>query len=225
MEPLVTPQSFAAYRRLRDRNPLYTEPFVPCVGAKYGTANLPRFVFCGAAIWERELAAYECDDIDAFSRSLKFTEEFVAGVGEGLHRRSAFWRLFESASQLIFGAQCSLRDRTKASVWTNLSKIGETGQSQPTNVPDLMDLDVEQIRCELTRLEPDIILCVSGSMLVDTGKKAFSAFEKVGARLNSADSELRRLPNGGFLLWTMHPNRKTTNWRSALLGDLSNVMS
>jgi hypothetical protein len=123
MRPLLSEGRFADYRRFRERNAKgrdYTEPFVPFVGERYADGTRPRFVYCGAAIWESEQVHY-AGDPSAYNESLAFSLQHMAKVGSGECASTAFWRLFDAASQVVF-PDLSLEQRAGRSVWTNLSK-------------------------------------------------------------------------------------------------------
>lgn len=227
MEALLRPEGFAAYRRFRAANPNvnYTEPFVPCVGETYFTSGLPKLVYCGAAIWERKLVQYDYTDDAAYFQSKEFTETFLEGVAGGAKYSSAFWRLFSAASEIVHGADVPPARRVKAAVWTYLSKLGQEAQSEPINKADLRALDVSQLKAELEVLKPDLFLCVSGEMLTETGNELFESLPRVdGVTLATESSLLKRLPAGGFLLWTNHPQRKSATWFQSMLADIQFVM-
>jgi hypothetical protein len=146
-------------------------------------------------------------------------------VASGEFRPTAFWRLFDDASKLVLGETLSLAARLESSVWTNLSKLGEEGLPKPRDVNGLLhSLDVAQLKYELDELKPAVLLCVSGSALEDTGYAVFGDWPRLDVETKTTQTEVRRVPHGGILFWTMHPNRKSSEWRENVLDDLSSLL-
>lgn len=225
MRALLSEQVFREYRRLREANSKFTEAFVPCRPYAFGAEGRRKFVYCGVAVWEPKLQLYDADHTRAWQESQAFTQNFLDEVARGEHKRSAFWRMFDVATQVFVGEGLSLAERTKTSVWTNLSKLGEEGRVAPHDRSGkLRELDVAQLRSEIEFLEPDWMLCVSGRELQETGYAAFEECRRLeGVDIATPETELRRLPNGGVLIWTMHPGKKPLSWIHALVLDLKLV--
>lgn len=225
MRPLLSLEGFRQYRRFREsnrENRRYTEPFVPCVGESYG--KIPKIVFSGVAIWEPKLAAYDCEDEVAWERSSYFTRTFLRDVGRG-QVSSAFWRAFDAVTNELSGDGYSLETRADACVWTNISKLGEEDRLAPRDVArELRALDAKQLRAEMIELEPDWFVCLSGDARQSTGYDVWGSLESIPlTSKRTAQTEIRRLPNGGVLYWSMHPNYKPAEWLTGVLFDLKEL--
>jgi hypothetical protein len=216
---LMSLETYGAYRLLA-REKGYCEPWVPHVGKHYGTGAFPKFMYCGGAAWFDYRYDFPADDAAAKEMAAALTQKFI---DDGAYS-TPFWRLFWRAAHLFpEAASMSDEDLLHHVAWTNLSKTGLLGQpAPPHNDLALRALDVKQMQAELAMLEPDILLCVSGSLVPATGDALFRSYEKIADFAPSTDSTwFRRAPWGGYLMWTMHPGYKSENWRRSVLGDLS----
>jgi hypothetical protein len=231
MRPLLAEAAFAEYRRFRSshKEVQYTEPFVPCVDDAAFGQGLPRFVYCGAAVAERELVEYGGSDHGAWKASQSDTAEILrARAGEEI-RLTPFWRLWDSASRVLFGSGTERSTRMLATVWTNLSKLGVVDSPAPLDDADLSGLDAAQFTRELDELKPDILLCVSGEMLIKTGNALFEDLPRLGVAAATRGTLFKRLPAGGVLVWTNHPahlrgKQNEAAWYKSVLGDLETAV-
>jgi hypothetical protein len=213
--PLST---FTAYRKLA-REKGFCEPWVPYVGPDFGASGGPRLVYCGAA------PSYESNDRDeypadndetALRMATKRWADFVSGGGYN----SAFWRLGKLIVENLDGPPPSPNPFSRIA-WTNLTKLNGVGDSAPKGGDaELLSLDVAQMTREISILRPDILICVSGSMLTSTGNRIFADCEPMLVQPETSNTLVKRLPNGGILYWTMHPNWKTKAWSQSVISDL-----
>ena len=205
-------ESYAEFCRGRD----YCSPWHPFVGSSYGTANRLKFLYCGGSAWWSE-QQQECSVFAAKA----LTDQFVA---EGMYS-TPFWRLFERAAKLVYPDIADKRGASALSAWTNLSKTGVVGASAP---PDsdvkLRELDVAQLKRELAILNPDILMCVSGSLVPSVGHAVFDFYADAKVHVNTPSTWIRRTPWGGWLIWTMHPAYKSADWYRSVESDLSTVL-
>ena len=210
--------TFAAYRRLA-REKGYCEPWVPYVGPDFGAAGGPRIVYCGAAPY------YESDDRDEYpadndETALRMATERWADFGGGGGYKSGFWRLGKLLAESLTGPAQSANPFSKIA-WTNLTKVNEVGRPTPRGGGDaLRSLDVAQMRREIELLRPDLLVCVSGSMMVSTGNAAFSHCEPMAVQPQRPNTIVKRLPTGGLLYWTEHPRPKGAAWMQSVISDL-----
>ncbi|WP_333586104.1 hypothetical protein [Phenylobacterium sp.] len=193
----------------------YCDPFVPFVGDRY-FAHGRRIVYCGVA--------------PRYDEALRF-----AGPGEAAewsrkvvldhNIKSAFWRLIDRILQDIEPDRPAMARRERI-VWTNLSKLCSSDKATAPSDADaeLRALNVEQLRCEMASLRPDLLLCVSGSQLQTTGVQAFGDLQCGPLTPNADQTWVRQLPTGGVLYWTMHPQGKSRAWVDAVLGDLAALL-
>jgi hypothetical protein len=219
--PLST---FVAYRRLALENRRlkhekgYCEPWVPYVGPDFGAAGSPRIVYCGAApAYNRnDEGSYPPDDEAALRMATKRWADFAAGGGYD----SAFWRLGKLIVENLDGPPPSPNPFSRIA-WTNLTKLNAVGDSAPKGGgAELLSLDVAQMTREISILRPDILICVSGSMLTSTGNRVFADCEPMLVQPETSNTLVKRLPSGGILYWTMHPNWKTKAWSQSVISDL-----
>lgn len=211
----ITPQSLFPEERLDRYRKLiasrgYCDPFVPTVGGLYGNGVLPRVVYCGVA------ARWRGDGREPDAWRSVFEERSI---------NSAFWRLLDGIlERLDVDAALDPDQRRKCAAWTNLSKTGRGygATCPPDSDVDLRALDIEQFNHELRLLNPDLLVCVSGNNLVTTGKALFRDWRSAEEAIPMPDqTEVRRLPNGGWLYWTMHPQAKPKVWSETVLGGIS----
>lgn len=212
--PLST---FTAYRRLA-REKGYCEPWVPYVGPDFSAAGAPRIVYCGAApFYDRADRGSYPDDDEAALRMA--TERWANFADEGGYN-SAFWRLGKLIVENLDGPPPSPNPFSRIA-WTNLTKLNGVGDSAPKGGgPELLSLDVAQMKREISLLRPDILICVSGKMLTSTGNRIFADCEPMPVQIETSNTLVKRLPNGGILYWTMHPNRKGKAWSQSVTSDL-----
>lgn len=136
-----------------------------------------------------------------------------------------FWTLFHAVLAAVDPEPSRSRtERMRHAAWTNLSKLNAPSQSAPPdNDEALRALDVEQMRREIAALDPDILLCVSGSMVPSTGHALFDALAPIDHVPSVDRTWTRRLPNGGVLYWTMHPQGIRSDpqgWMDEVVGDV-----
>lgn len=197
----------------------YCDPFVPHVGEKYGEDGFPRFVFSGvAAGWGRHISE-EGDDIDLRGAAAEWASKFIDQEGTN---GSPFWKLFDAVLGVLDPTgHTSVVERRKHAVWTNLSKVGKVGETAPPdNDLKLRELDATQFRHELSLFSPDLLLCVSGSKLEETGNAVYSTWANADIKPSHEHTTIRRSPDGGWLYWTMHPQFRTNEWRDGVLEDV-----
>lgn len=224
MQPIMPLSSYAAYRRLcAERG--YCDPFIPYVGDKYGKDVGLKFLYCGGAAWWADHNAAIDDDAEALAYAAEASSQFIAG---GMYS-APFWRLFWQAAEIVPGLKGQSHSEVLSRfAWTNISKTGIVGQSAPPDDDrDLRALDVEQFRHELDVLQPDILVCVSGSLVPST---AFALFDTPGWQAVdgiepvTASTWIRRSDWGGWLLWTMHPAYKSRAWFASVLTDTATIL-
>lgn len=215
-EILFPLERFRQYRDLA-RAKGYCDPFVPAVGPAYGDGGMLRVVYCGvAARWGgdgREAGS----DVDLFASEAAWSATLL--VGE--NTKSAFWRLLDRVLEAI-APHLKPAERRARAAWTNLSKSGRGygATCPPDRDTSLRSLDVAQLRHEVELLRPELMVCVSGNNLVSTGIEVFRAWPAIMDLSPSVDqTEIRRLPAGGALYWTMHPQGKTREWTSRVVSD------
>ena len=216
-------EKFAAYRS-HCKQEGYCMPFVPYVGDEYGKTGAIKFVYCGGAAWWSEPDTVIDDDAEAHAYSSDESRKFVLSDMYG----SAFWSFFRELAAIVPGL-AGEQDETmlKRFVWTNITKTGLVGENAPPNDPNLRPLDVAQVRHELDVLLPDLIVCVSGSLVTSTAYEIFDTPEwKAGESFEARTGStwIRQAPWGGWLLWTMHPAYKTREWRDSVLADVKAVI-
>ena len=194
----------------------YCSPWHPFVGSRYGEPSRPKLAYCGGAAWWGEQQS-DC----SLSEAKALTDKFVA---QDMYS-TPFWRLFQRVTKLAYPDVASKEEAAAFSAWTNLSKTGAVGASAPPDSDiELRNLDVAQITRELTILTPDILLCVSGSLMPSVGQAIFNSYEKTELIPKTPSTWLRRTPWGGWLIWTMHPARKSEDWYQAVETDFSAVL-
>lgn len=220
---------FARYRRFAEatRSPAglqYCEPFVPFIGERYGDGTMPRVVYCGVAAGWSERDDSTHDDDTLLSSSRAWSAAFALSGGN----RSRFWTLFDDVLRVADAGQCrSALARRWCSVWTNLSKLGQVGETAPPDRDvDLRALDAAQVQNEIDRYSPDLMVCVSGTALIPTGNAAFKGLNRADFKPTTNDSTIvYRLGNGGWLYWTMHPQRQSVEWRGHVLDDVAHIIA
>ena len=193
----------------------YCGPFVPYVGPRYPTSEL-KIVYCGVAPYYDDDSPFNAP-ADAAEWSRSVAEE--ADIG------SPFWRLLDDILGLRY-AEKPLERRQRA-VWTNLSKLNWGGRiTAPADGEQaLRRLNVAQFKDEMALLGPNLLVCVSGSGLVETGRELFEPLDR-GAFMPSVDQTwVRKLPTGGTLYWTMHPGHKSTDWKNRVIGDVAKLIA
>lgn len=216
--PLST---FKAYRELaRVRG--YCEPWVPYVGKNYFDSAGPRFMYCGGAAWWASTVELPQDNGSAFDIAARDTEAFVSN---GMYS-TPFWRLYRSSVALMPWANSRPNEYVDSRVcWTNLTKTGMVQETAPPDKDvDLRHLDVAQLQYELDVLQPDILMCVSGSIVPSTGHEIFDRWHDIdGIRPCTESTWFRRSDAGTLLLWTMHPAFKPAKWHDSVLSDLTSL--
>lgn len=221
----MTPATYAAYRRhCRDQG--YCDPFIPYVGAEYFAPGHVKLVYCGGAAWWNAPGEAFADDDAAFQWSRGQSVNFVL---EGMYD-SPFWRLFRQIASIVPGLSgADETDMLRRFAWTNLSKTGVVGQSAPPdNDRALRDLDVGQFRHEMDILRPDLLVCVSGSLVSSTGYALFDSpqWPTPDVPLPAmASMWIRRSAWGGWLLWTMHPAYKPRAWHDSVIRDVATILN
>ena len=215
---------YAAHRQ-HCRSVGYCDPFVPYRGDRYGADGTFKFVYCGAAAWWSEAHADIDDDGEALRASATWSRNFV---NNGTYD-SPFWRLFNQiAAALPDFAEAQPDEWLSRFAWTNISKTGTIRESAP---PDsdavLRELDIAQFRHEMDVLKPDLIVCVSGSLVPSTAFALFDTEEWAiipEVRPTTEKTWIRQAPWGGWLLWTMHPAYKPASWAPDLLADVQTIL-
>ena len=222
VEDVFSLQAFGRYRRLANEKG-YCDPFVPYVGPDYGRERLPRFVYCGVAARWDEMISQDADDVASYESEVGWTKDFIRKGMNG----SPFWNLFDDVLAILDPQDSLTREeRRRTAVWTNLSKLGlpDKATAPPDNDLALRALDVEQMRREIEVLAPDLLLCVSGSKLVPTGNDAFTGLASVDFEPAHERDRVKRLPGGGWLYWTMHPQWKPREQIEAVMSDLRRIV-
>lgn len=229
MTEQITQQSLFPIDRFRRYRVLaakrgYCDPFVPTVGDRYGSGTLPRIVYCGvAARWGDDGREPMVNDVRLFNEAA----DWSSNVFDERSLNSAFWRLLDSMlAKLDLDTALTASQRRRCAAWTNLSKSGRGygATCPPDSDVELRALDIEQFNHELGLLDPDLLICVSGNNLVSTGKALFRRWPIVQDGIEVPDqSEVRRLPNGGWLYWTMHPQAKPSAWGETVLSGISDI--
>lgn len=218
--PIMTAATYAAYRR-HCREQGYCDPFVPYVGDAWFAPGHVKFAYCGGAAWWSEAGLCFDDDDAAFRWS---TDQSANFVREGMYD-TPFWRLFRRIASITPGlAGAGEAEMLRRFAWTNLSKTGIVGRSAPPdNDQVLRELDVGQFRHEMDVLRPDLLVCVSGSLVPSTGYALFDNPDWPEPDVPvpaTASTWIRRTPWGGWLLWTMHPAYKPRAWHDSVVGDI-----
>jgi hypothetical protein len=221
---IILPEAYGAYRR-HCRQERYCDPFIPYVGADYGAPGCVKLAYCGGSAWWTEASQSIDDDAAALIYSKGLTDKFVA---EGMYS-TPFWRLFREIAAIVPGlAGESEKDVLSRFAWTNLSKTGVVGQSAPPdNDRVLRSLDVAQFWHEMDILRPDLLVCVSGSLVSSTGYALFDTPEWIEPEFPKPVTKstwIRRAPWGGWLLWTMHPAYKPRSWHDSILADVAAIL-
>ena len=215
--------TFQQYRELA-RQSGYCEPWAPYVGPDYLNCPEPRFMYCGGAAWWDSDTPLPRDDFAALQASISRSDQFVAS---GMYS-TPFWRLYRDAvAQMPWSRNLpsSLVDRRVC--WTNLTKTGVVQQTAPPDSDEhLRCIDVIQMNHELALLRPDIILCVSGTIVPTTGHALFGEWAMIAGdcQPSTASTWFRRAPQGSLLMWTMHPAYKPRSWRASVLRDLRKLI-
>jgi hypothetical protein len=208
-------EEFSKFRGLA-KSKGYGGPMVPAVGADYGTDGMPKLVYCGVATRERFIS--DVSDKEAYEDAVRHDQTGFEDVPID-PGSSGFWHAGLAVARTVgqhFGL--SLEQAWKRMAWTNLSKLclgTETGP--PPEDLELRKLDVAQVRKEWERLAPDVFICAAGNHLVDAGHELFG--EAPGK------TAIGDLPKGGKWIWTMHPNRKSIEWRDKLAGKVLNLLN
>ncbi|MGH6786028.1 MAG: hypothetical protein ACREBO_04295 [Novosphingobium sp.] len=213
-------ESFADYAELCRRKG-YCSPWHPYVGPQYGKTDHLTFAYCGGAAWWNS----DSDEAASLGESQRLTVEFV--VGELESYSTPFWRLFDRLGGLVHSGGLSRQDVLARSAWTNLSKTGAVGRSAPPDGDiELRQHDVRQLHREFDLLRPDILICVSGSLVPSTGHAVFDAWDEVrDLRPETESTWIRRSPWGGLLLWTMHPAYKPDTWSASIESDVRKMLA
>lgn len=221
---IVPPERYGAYRQ-HCRAQGYNAPFVPYVGDAYGDGSAVKLVYCGAALHHDSHQDDTGDDAHAYAHGEAETRRFVHG---GMYN-SAFWRLFAQIAAEVpgmTGQESGLM--LNRFVWTKLSKAAVSGASAPPNKDrGLRSLDVAQFRHEMDVLQPNVLICTSGSLVSSTGHEIFSErdWQAVpGFEAKTPSSWIRRAEWGGWLLWTMHPAYKPADWASLVVEDVRRIL-
>ncbi len=222
--PIMSLATYATYRRHCAAHG-YCDPFIPYVGDRYGKDVGFKFLYCGGAAWWADHHDIINDDAEAFAYGAKASGQFVA---DGMYN-APFWRLFWQIPNIVPGlAGEPESEMLRRFAWTNISKTGVVGQSAPPDRDlDLRNIDVEQFRHELNILQPDLLVCVSGSLVSSTAYALFDTSEwKVvdGVEAVTASTWIRRSEWGGWLLWTMHPAYKPRAWFQSVLIDTAAIL-
>lgn len=218
--PLFPIEQFRRYRR-HCKEHGYCEPWHPYGGRNYGRDALPKFLNLGGAAWWSDGNTHPCDDQEALNMSKQATYRFVE---DGAYF-SPFWHLLRRVSKDVFGV--SDWNAFLASVaWSNLTKTSLVGETAPPNNDgSLIELDCQLLRHELAVLQPDFVLCVSGSIMPSVGYKLF---DRLPECLNSTPATestwFRSFPNGSRLMWTMHPAYKSADWFDKVIDDLRTLV-
>lgn len=194
----------------------YCSPWHPFVGSRYGELGRPKLVYCGGAAWwggpQRECS---------LSEAKALTDKFVA---DDMYS-TPFWRLFERVTKLAYPDVASKKEAAAFSAWTNLSKTGAVGESAPPDSDfELRRLDVAQLTRELEILCPDILMCVSGSLMPSVGHAVFGHYLEGKLSPQTPSTWIRRTPWGGWLIWTMHPAYKAEAWHRSVEADFNNIL-
>ena len=224
-QPIMPFATYVSYRRHCVTRG-YCDPFIPYVGDRYGDQGPLKLVYCGGAARWAESRDKIRDDAEALAHGAELTRDFVAG---GMYS-APFWRLFRQVAAITPGLANEVESlMLRRFAWTNLSKTGIVNRSAPPdNDPILRDLDVIQFNHEMDMLRPDLLMCVSGSLLTTT---AYTLFDSPGwlqtstPALTTEKTSARRTPWGGWLLWTMHPAYKTRAWFDSIVKDTAMVIA
>lgn len=197
-------------------------PWHPYIGTSYGSDGHTKFVYCGGSAW------WDSDNLQpqSLEHSRLLTSNFVEN-GDLESYSTPFWRLFDRLGGLIHPGAGSRRKVADFSAWTNLSKTGLVGQSAPPDSDaELRNLDTRQLKRELTLLQPDILVCVSGTLVPSTGHAMFDGWDRIaGLEATTESTWIRRSPWGGSLLWTMHPAYKSESWNVSVEHDLKSILA
>ena len=193
----------------------YCGPFVPYVGPRYDASPL-RVIYAG-------VAPYLTDDVPF--NDIAVAAEWSRSVAEDADISSPFWRLLDDVLALWYESE-SPGQRRQRVVWSNLSKLNWRDKATAPRDSDraLRSLNVEQFRHELSILAPDLLVCVSGNNLVETGRELFAYMLDEGVKLRAEQTWMRRLPTGGALYWTMHPGYKSADWKAGVLADIAMIV-
>ena len=215
---VFTVTTFHRYRSFAHEHS-YCGPFIPYVGEKYGSGLLPKFAYCGVA------AAWPNHKLEA-AENYHFKADWANDVVLQRRVNSAFWRLcWDTLELLDTDARFSPEERLQHMAWTNLSKLGSAKQTAPPdNDIALREMDAAQLRHEIEVLAPDLLLCVSGSRLRATAAAVFGKLEAGDLTPMIEPTHVTRLPSGGLLYRTMHPQYKTKQWQRVVRSDLKTIM-
>ena len=84
---------------------------------------------------------------------------------------------------------------------------------------------MRQLNREFGQLRPDLLVCVSGSLVPSTGLAVFGEWPHVeGLKPETVSTWIRRTPWGGLLLWTMHPAYKPESWYKSVEFDVREML-
>lgn len=217
LEELFPLESYTGHRA-HSRAKGYCDPFVPYVGQHYGNGDFPRFVYSGVAAGWDSHQSDDGEDETLREKGRAATSDFIETGMNG----SSYWRLFDAALAVLDPSNVlTISERRQRAVWTNLSKTGKSGETAPPdNDLRLRELDASQFQNELKILQPDLILCPSGGSLAATGDKVFGLWDDADIKASIPHTSIKRIPGGGWLYWTMHPQFKTNEWTQAVLSDV-----
>ena len=215
MSPLWDETDFERYAQFcRGRG--YCSPWHPFVGSDYGAPGRLKLLYCGGSAWWGEQ-----QDSTPLSRAKLLTDQFV---GSGMYS-TPFWRLFERIAKLAYPDVVGRENAAMYAAWTNLSKTGVVGASAPPDSDEVLrQMDIAQLNRELAILRPDVLVCVSGSLVPSTGHAIFDACDEVELMPVTPSTWLRKTSWGGSLLWTMHPAYKSEEWLTSVEEDFSKLL-
>lgn len=219
-ETLFPLEIFRSYRSLcRVRG--YCEPWHPYVGSGYGANDGFKLLYLGGAAWWSNTNHHPQDDQEALEASRHATYKFV----EGGAYSSPFWRLLRRISQEVF-VQANWDSFLRSIAWSNLTKTGLVGETAPPDSDrELVELDCQLLRHELSLLKPDLVLCVSGSIMPSVGHELFGRLLEPGNPAPSTGSTwFRNFADGSKLIWTMHPAYKSQSWSDTVISDVKTML-
>jgi hypothetical protein len=125
----------------------------------------------------------------------------------------------------LTGGEYTLEARADSCVWTNISKLGEAERVASRDAGQaLRRLDAEQLKAEIAALVPDWFVCLSGSERQNTGYDVWGSWPIINLESRrTPNTEIRKMPGGGVLFWSMHPNYKPADWVAGVISDLQNL--
>jgi hypothetical protein len=196
-------------------------PFVPVFGT--GGTIPYRFLIVGQATrgWADAVTHGTFDG--SLASAADVLKDFLASDG------GPFWsfvRKFIVRTLDLLGQECSPEDLYKQVAWSNLAKIGvDDGNPSPEFVRAQAELCAAQLRQELDKYVPDVVLIATGNY----GDKEvlFPAFGGEWPRLRQTEHvQFRMLKNsagvGAPAIWTNHP-RNLGDRHDPILELIANV--